>query len=64
MPLMLVLQVIMADLCAEEIDKIKKHGKRYASRLIKSKNKVRGYKTLDFFYIMDITERLLWWNKN
>lgn len=23
----------MADLCAEEIDKIKKHGKRYASRL-------------------------------
>ena len=33
MHLMLVLQVIMADLCAEEIDKIKKHGKRYASRL-------------------------------
>ena len=33
MHLILVLQVIMADLCAEEIDKIKKHGKRYASRL-------------------------------
>ena len=33
MSLMLVLQVIMADLCAEEIDKIKKHGKCYASRL-------------------------------
>lgn len=33
MPLMLVLQVIMADLCAEEIDNIKKHGKHYASRL-------------------------------
>ena len=31
----------------------------FSSNLTGSKIKVQGYKTLDFFYIMDITERLI-----